>query len=69
MNARIRIFSIPFQQLRDQGTADLHGQLFRGVFAKGEDQRSPGRDIWLGVQPVEYRGAKIPAPDERRHYS
>ena len=33
---------------------------------KGHPQR---KDYPLGGIPVEYRGAKIPAPDERRHYS
>ena len=32
---------------------------------KGHPQR---KDYPLGGIPVEYRGAKIPAPDERRHY-
>jgi NADH-quinone oxidoreductase subunit C len=33
---------------------------------KGHPQR---KDYPLGGIPVEYRGAKIPAPDERRHYA
>jgi NADH-quinone oxidoreductase subunit C len=33
---------------------------------KGHPQR---KDYPLGGIPVEYRGAKIPAPDQRRHYS
>ncbi|MBV9208220.1 MAG: NADH-quinone oxidoreductase subunit C [Actinobacteria bacterium] len=33
---------------------------------KGHPQR---KDYPLGGIPVEYRGARIPAPDERRHYS
>jgi NADH-quinone oxidoreductase subunit C len=33
---------------------------------KGHPQR---KDYPLGGIPVEYRGAKVPAPDERRHYS
>jgi NADH-quinone oxidoreductase subunit C len=33
---------------------------------RGHPQR---KDYPLGGIPVEYRGAKIPAPDERRHYA
>jgi NADH-quinone oxidoreductase subunit C len=60
----------------ERETWDFFGIIFDGHPAltriqmpddwKGHPQR---KDYQLGGIPVEYRGAKIPPPDERRHYA
>jgi NADH-quinone oxidoreductase subunit C len=66
----------PTSNWHERETWDFFGIVFDGHPAltriempddwKGHPQR---KDYPLGGIPVEYRGAKIPAPDERRHYS
>jgi NADH-quinone oxidoreductase subunit C len=66
----------PTNDWHERETWDFFGIVFDGHPAltriempddwKGHPQR---KDYPLGGIPVEYRGAKIPAPDERRHYS
>jgi NADH-quinone oxidoreductase subunit C len=60
----------------ERETWDFFGLIFDGHPAltriempddwKGHPQR---KDYPLGGIPVEYRGARIPPPDERRHYA
>ena len=66
----------PTANWHERETWDFFGIIFDGHPAltriempddwKGHPQR---KDYPLGGIPVEYRGAKIPPPDERRHYS
>ena len=66
----------PTCDFHERETWDFFGVIFDGHPAltriempddwRGHPQR---KDYPLGGIPVEYRGAKIPAPDERRHYS
>jgi NADH-quinone oxidoreductase subunit C len=66
----------PTNNWHERETWDFFGIVFDGHPAltriqmpddwKGHPQR---KDYPLGGIPVEYRGAKIPPPDERRHYS
>jgi len=70
----VRVY--PTCNWHERETWDFFGIVFDGHPAltriqmpddwKGHPQR---KDYPLGGIPVEYRGAKIPAPDERRHYS
>jgi NADH-quinone oxidoreductase subunit C len=65
----------PSSNWHERETWDFFGIIFDGHPAltriempddwRGHPQR---KDYPLGGIPVEYRGAKIPAPDERRHY-
>ena len=65
----------PTNDWHERETWDFFGIVFDGHPAltriempddwKGHPQR---KDYPLGGIPVEYRGAKIPPPDERRHY-
>ena len=66
----------PTNNWHERETWDFFGIIFDGHPAltriqmpddwKGHPQR---KDYPLGGIPVEYRGAKIPPPEERRHYS
>jgi NADH-quinone oxidoreductase subunit C len=70
----VRVY--PTCNWHERETWDFFGIVFDGHPAltriqmpddwRGHPQR---KDYPLGGIPVEYRGAKIPAPDERRHYS
>jgi NADH-quinone oxidoreductase subunit C len=65
----------PSSNWHERETWDFFGIIFDGHPAltriempddwRGHPQR---KDYPLGGIPVEYRGAKIPSPDERRHY-
>ncbi len=66
----------PSSNWHERETWDFFGIIFDGHPAltriempddwRGHPQR---KDYPLGGIPVEYRGAKIPSPEERRHYS